>query len=413
MAAADAVLAPARDHPRPWELLQGLSAHGASTPSILWCTALIDSWVRRRWRWLPSADRDACKAALALLSSKLPSLRRPPARRPTRSVRSAASSKACSQLVRQDCRRGGRTCCCRSSAHRCDGPPCMLNLIGEEASAMAAPPRGSGACRSREPVPAGARAVPAGARGRGGCGSGRRWPSAASRRRAHQTWPRRAQPLRSLRRRRRCSTPSARESRRCSRRGRAVRRRCSCSACWRRSRCPAPSLPPPPSSTSSPLRSISSSGDADRATAYDRLDPGMERGAADEAASTIGLVWRKGASRPPPPRRRPRRPCPCLISALADGSRTRGAGAHQGDDRDREPPVPSGSQAGRSRVRDVDIASSPDSAAFTASLEAPSPTRAPPRCSVPAHATPAVCARVGGRRRRRPADWWDAGSPRR
>ena len=67
MKAADAALAPARDHPRPWELLQALSAAPATTPAILWCTALVDAWIKRRWRWASADERAACKAALAPL----------------------------------------------------------------------------------------------------------------------------------------------------------------------------------------------------------------------------------------------------------------------------------------------------------------------------------------------------------
>ena len=65
MAAADAALAPARDLARPWELLMALRAQGASTPTIMWCAALIDGWIRRRWKWLAMEERAACKAALA------------------------------------------------------------------------------------------------------------------------------------------------------------------------------------------------------------------------------------------------------------------------------------------------------------------------------------------------------------
>jgi hypothetical protein len=67
MAQADAALAPAREHPRPWELLQAMAARGASTPAVLYCTTLVDSWVQRRWRWASAEEHAACKGTLAPL----------------------------------------------------------------------------------------------------------------------------------------------------------------------------------------------------------------------------------------------------------------------------------------------------------------------------------------------------------
>ena len=67
MAAADATLAPAREHPRPWELLQALCSRSGSTPAILYCTTLVDTWIRRRWRWASADERAACKGVLAPL----------------------------------------------------------------------------------------------------------------------------------------------------------------------------------------------------------------------------------------------------------------------------------------------------------------------------------------------------------
>ena len=67
IASATASLAPVREHPRPWQLLEAASKAGADTPVILWCAALVEQWLRRRWRWLPVGERAACKSALVPL----------------------------------------------------------------------------------------------------------------------------------------------------------------------------------------------------------------------------------------------------------------------------------------------------------------------------------------------------------
>ena len=67
IAEADAALAAVRAscwHAGPWRLLAAAAGAPLSTPSILWCAALVEGWVRRRWRMIAEAERAECRAAI-------------------------------------------------------------------------------------------------------------------------------------------------------------------------------------------------------------------------------------------------------------------------------------------------------------------------------------------------------------
>ena len=67
IAEADAALGAVRAscwHAGPWRLLAAAAGAPLSTPSILWCAALVEGWVRRRWRMIADTERAQCRAAI-------------------------------------------------------------------------------------------------------------------------------------------------------------------------------------------------------------------------------------------------------------------------------------------------------------------------------------------------------------
>lgn len=70
IAKADAALAAVREHwwsAGPWRLLEALAGAQVATPTVLWSCALVEQWLRRRWRRLPESERAACRMSVVQL----------------------------------------------------------------------------------------------------------------------------------------------------------------------------------------------------------------------------------------------------------------------------------------------------------------------------------------------------------